>query len=199
MEKPADTGHPINELIARRWSPRAFADKPVEPATLARLFEAARWASSSFNEQPWKFVVATRQDPEAHQVLADCLVEGNRIWAVEAPILTMSIAKLNFTHKERPNRHAYFDLGQAVATMLVQATDLGLVAHQMAGFDADKARASLEIPDDHDPVAAMALGYPAAAAELPDDLLERENARRRRNDLGDFVFAGTFGSAMPLE
>ena len=199
MEKPADTRHPINELIARRWSPRAFVDKAVEPETLARLFEAARWASSSFNEQPWKFVVATRQDPEAHGALADCLVEGNRIWAVAAPVLIMSIAKLNFAHKERPNRHAYFDLGQAVATMLVQATDLGLVAHQMAGFDADKARASLKIPDDHDPVAAMALGYPAAAAQLPDDVQERENAPRSRNDLEDFLFAGTFGNAMPLD
>ncbi len=199
MEKSAHTRYPINELIARRWSPRAFADKPVEPDTLARLFEAARWASSSFNEQPWKFVVATRQDQEAHEALAGCLVEGNRIWAAAAPVLIMSIAKLNFDHKERPNRHAYFDLGQAVATMLVQATDLGLLAHQMAGFDADKARTSLEIPDDHDPVAAMALGYPGAAAQLPDDLQEKEKAPRRRNDLDNFVFAGRFGNPMPFE
>ncbi|MCH7825797.1 MAG: nitroreductase family protein, partial [Acidobacteria bacterium] len=151
MDKPANTRYPIHELIAARWSPRAFAQRPVETGKLYRIFEAARWAASSFNEQPWGFIVATKEDEDAHRAIADCLVEGNRKWAELAPVLMISVARLTFEHNDKPNRHAYHDLGQAVALMLVQATDLGLVAHQMAGFDQDKARVTLNIPDDYDP------------------------------------------------
>ena len=199
MEKPADTRYPINELIERRWSPRAFADTPVEAETLYRLFEAARWAPSSFNQQPWGFIVGTKEDEPAHRAIADCLVEGNRAWAAAAPVLLMSLAKLTFDHNGKPNRHAYHDLGLAVGSMLVQATDLGLIAHQMAGFDVDKARTDLQVPEGYDPVAAMALGYPGDAEKLPEALREKEHGPRARNDFAEFVFAGTFGNPLPFE
>lgn len=199
MQKPASTTYPIHELIQARWSPRAFGERPVEAGVLHRLFEAARWAASSFNEQPWAFIVAVKTDEEAHRAIAECLVETNRQWAEHAPVLMMSVAKLTFDRNGAANRHAYHDLGQAVATMLVQATDLELVAHQMAGFDQDKARRTLEIPDDYDPVAVIALGYPGDAEKLPQELQKGEYAPRQRKNFSEFVWAGTFGNPMPFE
>jgi len=199
MEKPASTKYPIHELIQDRWSPRAFGERPVEPGMLHRLFEAARWAPSSFNEQPWGFIVASREDEEAHLRVAECLLEVNREWAELAPVLMVSVAKLTFDRNDKPNRHAYHDLGQAVALMLVQATDLELVAHQMGGFDQDKARATLEIPDNYDPVAVIALGYPGDGEKLPVELQKREYEPRERKDSRDFVWSGTFGNPMPFE
>ncbi len=166
---------------------------------LHRLFEAARWAPSSFNEQPWGFIVATRQQEDAHRAIADCLVETNREWAQFAPVLMLSLAKLTFDRNGKPNRHAYHDVGQAVAMMLVQATDLELAAHQMGGFDQDKARAILEIPDDYDPVAAIALGYPGDSEKLPAELLQREYSPRERKNFDAFVWSGKFGNPMPFE
>ena len=195
MDKPADTKHSIHELIAARWSPRAFAPSPVETDHLYRIFEAARWAPSSFNEQPWGFIVATKNDLDAHRSVADCLVEGNRRWAEFAPVLMISVAKLAFDHNGKPNRHSYHDLGQAVALMLVQATDLGLVAHQMGGFNQDKARAKLSIPDDYDPVAGIALGYPGDTEKLPQELKAAEKEPRQRKGLEDFVWSGVFGAS----
>ena len=199
MEKPAETRYPINDLIQRRWSPRAFADRAVEPQTLHSLVEAARWAASSFNEQPWAFVVAHKRETEAFQAIADCLVEGNRAWALEAPLLMISVAKLTFDHNGKPNRHAYHDLGQAVANMLIQATELGLFAHQMAGFSEDKARENLRIPDSHDPVAVIALGYPGDPEELPTKLRDKETEPRSRRGFEEFVFHGVFGEPMPFD
>jgi len=199
MEKPAPTKYPIHELIADRWSPRAFANRPVEEGMLHRLFEAARWAPSSFNEQPWGFIVTSKRDPEAYQALLECLVEGNREWAQHAPVLMMSVAKLTLERNGKPNRHAYHDLGQAVAMMLVQATDLELVAHQMGGFDQERARRVLQIPAGFDPVAAIALGYPGDAEELSPELQKKEYAARQRKEFKEFVWAGTFGNAMRFD
>ena len=199
MEKPASTTYPIHELIQGRWSPRAFGERPVEAGVLQCLFEAARWAPSSFNEQPWAFIVAIKTDEEAHRAIAECLVEGNRQWAERAPVLMVSVAKLIFERNGKPNRHAYHDLGQAVATMLLQATDLGVVAHQMAGFDQDKARRTLEIPDDYDPVAVIAFGYPGDAENLTPELQEGEYAPRQRKNFSEFVWSGTFGNPLPFE
>ena len=199
MEKPASTTYPIHQLIQERWSPRAFGERPVETGVLHRLFEAARWAPSSFNEQPWAFIVGVKADEEAHRAIAECLVEGNRQWAESAPVLMLSVAKLTFDRNGKPNRHAYHDLGQAVATMLVQATDLQLVAHQMAGFDQDQARRTLEIPDDYDPVAVIALGYPGDAEKLTRELQKGEYAPRQRKNFSEFVWSGTFGNPMPFE
>ena len=198
MEKPADSRYPIHELIRDRWSPRAFGERPVEVGQLYRIFEAARWAPSSFNEQPWGFIVATREDPEAHDAIADCLAETNR-WAAAAPVLMVSVAKLIFARNEKPNRHAHHDLGMAVALMLVQATDLGLVAHQLGGFDVDKARETLQIPDNHEPLAVIAMGHPGDAEKLPLELQQKEYAPRRRNDFDTFVWTGRFGTPMPFE
>jgi nitroreductase len=192
MEKPANADYPIHELLAKRWSPRVFADRAVETEKLRSMLEAARWAPSSFNEQPWSFILATKDQSEDFDRLAGCLVESNA-WARGAPLLMLSVAKLRFDRNDRENRHAWHDVGQAVACMTVQATALGLRVHQMAGFDAEKARASLEIPKSHDPVAMIAVGYPADPANLTSDQREREMAPRRRRRIIEFVYGGLWG------
>lgn len=199
MEKPADNTYPIHELIAQRWSPRAFGDRPVEVEKLHSLFEAARWAPSSFNEQPWGFMVATRQQAEQHQAMVECLSEGNQVWAADAPVLLLSIAKLTFDRNGKPNRHAYHDTGMAVANLVLQATDLGLVVHQMAGFDQQQARTRFAVPEGWDPVAVIAIGYSGDPEELPSDLTQREYRKRKRKSFEEFVFSGTFGEPLPFE
>src|ERR1043165_8609214 len=126
MEKLAPAEYPVEEIIRRRWSPRSFADRPVDRETLQSLFEAARWAASSFNEQPWSFIVATADKKEEYATLLSCLTEKNQQWARLAPVLMVSVAKLSFQKNDRPNRHAFHDVGMAVANMIVQATALGL-------------------------------------------------------------------------
>ena len=198
MEKSAETAYPIHDLIARRWSPRAFDERPVEPEKLKSLFEAARWAPSSNNEQPWRFIVASKHNPDEHERLFACLLEGNKKWAFRAPILMLSVASLNFEDDGKLNRHAYHDTGMAVGNLLVQATALGLQVHQMAGFDAQKARETCLIPTGFDPVAMIALGYPGNPAVLPDHLREREMKPRERQPIGDFVFSIKWGQTSPL-
>ena len=167
MEKPADTQHPIHDLFKRRWSPRAFSDQPVEADTLRMLFEAARWAPSSNNEQPWRFVVANKDHQVEWNRLLACLVESNRAWAFRAPVLILSVASLNFEDDSKPNRHAFHDTGMAVENLVLQATALGLAAHQMAGFDVERARADLKIPPGYEPVAMIAVGYPGDLLPFP--------------------------------
>ena len=199
MEKPADTTYEINELIKRRWSPRAFTQVPVAAGQLHSMFEAARWAASSFNEQPWRFVVATQQEEDKFQALLGCLIERNREWAKRAPVLILSVAKLIFERNGKPNRHAYHDVGQAFANMAIEATHLGLAVHPMGGFDIDKARVDLAIPDDYDPVAMIAVGRAGDFDSLPDELKTAELAPRTRNPSKDFVYSGKFGEPMPFE
>ena len=193
MEKPAETQYPIHELLRQRWSPRAFSDRRVEPDTLRSLFEAARWAPSSNNEQPWSFIVATKDDQAEHSRLLSCLVEGNSLWAQHAPVLMGSIARMSFEDDGKPNRHAFHDVGQAVANLIVQATALGLMAHQMAGFHPDKVKELYSVPKEFEPVAAIALGYPGDPQSLPDKLRTRELAPRERKHLTEFVFTGRWG------
>src|SRR2546426_5475838 len=140
MEKLAETQYPIHDLLRKRWSPRAFSSRPVEPDKLRSLWEAARWAPSSYNEQPWSFIVATKEDEAEYARLLSCLVEGNIQWAQHAPVLMVSVARLSFDEDGNPNLHAFHDVGQAVANLIVQATALGLVVHQMAGIFPDKIR-----------------------------------------------------------
>ena len=180
----------IHELLARRWSPRAFSPRPVEPARLAQLFEAARWAPSSYNAQPWAFIVATREDAEGHNRLLSTLVDVNRQWARQAAVLILAIAKLDYDHAARPNRHAFYDLGQAVANLTVQATALDLHIHQMGGFDPRSARELFAIPTGYEPVAVLALGYQEGPPADP--------AARMRKPLTDFVFSGSWGRAATL-
>lgn len=192
MEKPAETAHPIHDLLRRRWSPRAFSERPVEPEKLLSVFEAARWAPSSNNEQPWSFVIATKDEP-GYRLLVECLKEGNKKWAFRAPVLALSVARLTFEDDGTPNRHAVHDTGMAVFSLVVQATALGLIVHQMAGYDVEKARKELKIPAGHDPVAMIAIGYPGDPNQLPDYLRERELKARDRKPMSEFVFEGVWG------
>jgi nitroreductase len=194
MEKPAETQYPIEEILRRRWSPRAFSDRLVEPEKLQSLFEAARWAASSFNEQPWNFIVATKRNPEDHARLLGCLVEGNQRWAHAAPVLMVSVAKLNFDKTGKPNRHAFHDVGLAVQNMIIEATALGLCVHQMAGFSSQKVREIYGVPDGFEPVAAIAIGYGLAADELPEAFREFELGARRRKPVSSFVFEAHWGN-----
>jgi nitroreductase len=193
MEKLAPTQFPIHDLLARRWSPRAYDERLVEPEKLKSLFEAARWAPSSNNEQPWRFIVASRSHESEWSRLLACLVEGNRKWAHRAPVLILSVASLNFEDGATPNRHALHDTGMAVENLVLQAGALGLVAHQMAGFDAEKARVDLKIPAGFEPVAMIAVGYHGDPNVLTDRLKQRELAPRERSPISTFVFSGEWG------
>jgi nitroreductase len=170
----------------------------VEPEKIRSIFEAARWAPSSNNEQPWRFLVATRDQASDHGRLFACLSEGNRKWAHRAPVLILSVAELNFEADDKPNRHAFHDVGLALENLLLQATALGLAAHPMAGFDQDKARESCSIPSGFDPVAMIAVGYPGDESLLPDYLREREFKPRERNRASEFVFSPQWGQVSPL-
>lgn len=194
----AHTSFPIEPLLARRWSPRAFAPTPVPGDVLGSLFEAARWAPSCFNEQPWRFVFAHRAEHEAFERLASCLVESNARWAAAAPVLMLSVARTTFTRNDKPNRHALHDVGLAAENLVLQAEALGLGVHQMAGFDVARARDVLAVPPDHEPVAMFALGYRGTPESLPDDLRQRELAPRQRRPLAEFVFTGRFGTPADL-
>lgn len=193
MEKPAPTQTPIHELLTRRYSPYGFDARPVPSATLQRLMEAARWAPSCFNEQPWSFLVATSDNPAEYDRMLDCIVEGNRGWAKTAPVLMISVAALAFAHNGKPNRHAYHDVGAATADLTVQAVSEGISVHPMGGIDLEKARVTYGIPATHDPVAGIAIGYAADFNTLPEPLKQRALAPRSRKSADQFVFSGKWG------
>ncbi len=193
MEKPAPVAHPIEPLLQRRWSPRAFSDKPVEREALLRFFEAARWAPSSYNEQPWRYVVVTRENPDGLKEAQSVLSSGNA-WASKAPVLICTLAQLAFARNGKPNRHAFHDVGAASENLLLQATALGLFGHQMAGFDVEKARAVFEVPEGYEPVAMMALGYPADWESLAEEQRAYEQRPRVRRSIEEFVYEGRFGN-----
>ncbi len=197
MEKPAETDSPIHALLAGRWSPRAFDERLVEADTLRTLFEAARWAPSSSNEQPWCFIVATKDHETEWNRLFVCLAKGNQTWAFRAPVLILSVASMNFEDDGKPNRHAFHDTGLATENLVLQATASGLVAHQMAGFDVEKARADLGIPSGCEPVAMIAIGYPGDPDSLPERLRERELQPRSRRPIGEWTFWGQWGTRIP--
>jgi nitroreductase len=197
MHKPAPTEHPVHDLIRHRWSPRAFADKLVEPAALASLFEAARWAPSSNNEQPWAYLVATKDHVEEFAKMLSVLVEFNAGWAKSAPVLVLAVSRLNFPNGN-PNRNAFYDTGAASALLSLEATERGLFVHQMAGFDPAKAKHVYEIPADCEAIAAMAIGYPGDPGSLPEKLKEREHAPRTRKPLTEFVMSGRWGHTSPI-
>jgi nitroreductase len=198
MEKPADVTYPIEALLQQRWSPRAFSERPVEPEKLLRLLEAARWSASCTNQQPWSFLVATRDNATEYARLLSCLRENNQQWAACAPVLMVSVAKLAFDANGQPNRYAFHDVGLAVANLTIQATALGLYVHQMAGFYPDKVRELYSVPEGFEPVAGIVLGYPGELAVLSTDLQQREAAPRVRKPLESFVFQGAWGNTAPL-
>lgn len=197
MNKPADTQFPLHDLLTQRWSPRAFSEQAVGQDQLHVLLEAARWAPSSSNEQPWRFIVATKEAPEDYDRLLACLLEGNRKWADRAPVLMLSVARMDFEEDSRPNRHAFHDVGLASENLLLQATALGLVAHPMAGFDVERARAELKIPSGYEPVAMIAVGYPGELSVLPEYLQQRELKPRERKPTAEITFSGQWGRSLP--
>jgi nitroreductase len=196
FEKPAPADHPILDLLARRWSTRSFADRPVDREMVASLFEAARWAPSSGNGQPWSFLVATKDNPAEHERMASVLVPGNA-WAHKAPVLALSVAALD--RGDKTNRHAYHDVGLATENLVIQAHSMGLAIHMMAGFNVDMAREVFEIPVRHDPVTMIAIGYPGHPDSLPEDLRKKDLAPRQRKLIREFVFTGKFGQPAALE
>jgi len=193
MHKPAPADHPVHDLVKLRWSPRSFSDKPVPPEALRSLFEAARWAPSSANEQPWAFLVASRDDPESHAKLLSTLAEANQVWARHAPILGIVIAHVNWSKTGQPNRTSFYDTGAAMAGLTAEATSRGLFVHQMGGFDPQKAGELFHIPADWQPVAAFVTGYPGDPESLPEPYLSREKNPRTRKPLEEFVMTGDWG------
>lgn len=179
----------VPELILRRWSPRAFADREVPSGDLEKLFVAASWAASSYNEQPWRFFLGRRGD-ETYKKIFDSLVEFNKGWAKTAPVLVLSVASKKFAHDGSPNGYALHDTGAATAYLGLQATALGLHTHSMAGFDKELARASFGVPSDYDIGAVTAIGYLGDPEELPEAYRKGEVAPRTRKPVAEFVFSG---------
>jgi nitroreductase len=193
MHKRAPTDFPVHDLISERWSPRAFGEEAVEPDVLASLFEAARWAPSSSNEQPWTYIVATRDDAENFAKLVSVLVPSNAKWAKNAPVLALAVVELAFSKNGTPNRNAQYDVGAASAWLTVEATSRGLFVHQMAGFDTERSRLVFQIPAGWEPISAIAIGYPGDPNSLPQPLRERELASRTRKAISAFVMTGKWG------
>jgi len=189
--------HPVLDVIRSRWSPAIYSPRTVEPEKLLSVLEAARWAPSSYNAQPWSFLVARREEPEEFARMLSCLVPGNVAWAQHVPVLMISVAKLHFDHNSAANRHALHDTGIATGFLMLQAASLGILAHGMAGFDAAKASELYAIPESHEAVAALGLGYPGDEQGAPEELQKR-NQRKPRRPLNQFVFAGRWGQPSPL-
>jgi nitroreductase len=185
---------PVHELISRRRSIRAFSERSIEEHTLLQLFEAARWAPSSRNEQPWRFIAARKEESASFKKLSDCLHESNRTWASQSAALVMVIAQTNFSgeHHHHENEHAWFDAGLAVANMTLQATSLDIFMHQMGGFDIEHAKKEFAIPDNYEPIIIIAFGYQGNPDLLPEKLKERELKPRRRKDLSELIYSDRF-------
>ncbi len=189
--KHGTTDAPVEELLLRRWSPRAYADKPVSDADLKTIFTAGGWAASSYNEQPWRFAVG-REGDETYKKIFNILLPMNQSWAKSAPVLYATFAKKTFSHNSAPNSVAVHDVGAASANISLQATALGLHTHGMAGFDRDGLRAAFNLPGDFDPVACWALGYLGDPGQLPENFRQMELAGRQRKSLAEVVF-GSWG------
>ncbi len=195
LTKPAITTEKIHELMQNRWSPRAFeADKPVAEASLMALLEAARWAPSCMNEQPWRFLVCDKyRDEAAWLAMLSCLAEKNQQWASHAPVLLLSVAMEHFIQNDKINRWAAYDTGAASLSLCLQATALGLATHQMGGFDAEQCRERFSLPQNCTPMAVIAVGYQAEADVLSDEFKQRELAERSRAGMDERFYFGSWG------
>jgi len=183
--------HPVQEFIARRWSPVGFDGRAVDRATLLSIFEAARWAPSAFNEQPWRYILASREDPAKFERMLSCLVEGNRAWAHRAGALALGLVSMNFARNGKANSYARHDLGLASAQLSAEASARGVQVHQMAGIIPERARELFGVPEDFEAVTGLALGYPGEAPE--EDLRARDAAPRSRRPLSQTLFTGSWG------
>ena len=198
-KKIADTQVLIHDVLARRWSGRAFDRyKPVTREQLIALLEAARWAPSCFGDEPWRYLIWDRQrDTAGWQAAFDCLAEGNQLWAINAPVLMLSTANSEFSRNGKPNRWGQHDTGAASENLCLQAAAIGLMVHQMGGFDADKVRQAFSIPEKFTCMAMIAVGFPATPDVLDDDKLKaQEIAPRQRKPLAEQFFEGGWGKAV---
>lgn len=198
MDKTADTQYPIHNALATRWSPYCFATTDVAPADLTALFEAARWAPSSYNEQPWRFIVGRREHDTVHARILNCLVEANQRWAAEAPVLALGMTVGVFERNGKPNRAAQHDLGLAVGNLLVEATVRGLHVHQMSGLDTQAAAREFAVPDEAEVITALAIGHLDTGADRDPELAERDTGTRNRRALSTFVFGARYGTSADL-
>jgi nitroreductase len=196
--KEADTRYPIHDVLAQRWSPYAFADRPVSDADLQSIFEAARWAASSYNEQPWRWIVATKANPAEYARVLSCLVESNQAWAKHVPVLGLGVASLNFERNGKENPAAIHDLGIAAANIMHEATVRGLRAHFMIGILPERVRELYGVPDGFMPLTGFAMGYPGDIETLPEALRQRDEAKRTRKPLAETVFTGAWGKPAAL-
>ena len=185
--------HEIMPVLAQRRSPRAYSGQAVAADVVAQVFTAASSAASCYGEQPWRYLMGSRAtSPEAYEKILGSFMEFNQAWAKKAPVLAVGVAKLHFSHDGNANGWARYDVGQATATLAVQAAELGLQIHQMAGFSPDALRAAFSIPEGFEPVVVFTLGYPGPASDLPDATREREEAPRTRKPLAEFLFEGAW-------
>jgi len=192
MEVSSEFESDVLEIIKKRRSRRAFANKLIENEKIKSLFEAARWAPSSVNEQPWAYVYATNEQPELWNKIFESLNDNNKIWAKEAPLLVVSLARKYYSRNDRPNNSAKYDVGAANAFLSLQATQLGLNVHQMGGFDHSLLRQNLNAPENFDIGVVMAIGYPGSPEQLPLPLRDRELSPRMRHLQNEFVMNHTF-------
>ncbi|MBJ6109817.1 nitroreductase family protein [Hymenobacter sp. BT523] len=193
--KPAPTTYPVHDLIRSRWSPRSFAAQPVAQETLNQVFEAASWAFSAMNAQPWQYIYAHKADTEAFQKILDTLMPGNQPWAQNAAVLIIALAKTQYDNGQ-PNGAALHDLGAANATLFLEATALGLHGHVMGGFDREKARRDFHLPEGLEPAVVIGLGYLGAAEQLEEPFLSREKAARSRKPVAEFAFRNELPEAV---
>ena len=200
FSKKAEISAPVDELIAKRWSARAFdPERMISDAQLLSLIEAARWAPSCYGEQPWRYIVCNKAgNPAAWEAACSCLVEGNRSWAQKAPLLIIAVAAGEFSQNGRPNRWGEYDTGAASENLSLQAASMDLIVHQMGGFDAEKTRSVFAIPQQYMPMAVIAVGYQLAEEHIPDEIREREYALRNRNTLDENFFDGAWNRAIDL-
>lgn len=186
-QKQASTQHDISPLIKKRWSPRAFSGQPIDPQDVEAIFEAASWAASSYNEQPWQYLYAHRSDEAGFQRMLSCLNTGNQAWAKDAAVLVLSVAQMHFAHNNSPNRHAWHDTGAANAHLLLEAVRRDIYGHAMAGFDREKTTRELAIPVSSEPVCFIALGYLGDPKQLEEPLRSRELGTRSRQAVDAFT------------
>lgn len=195
MKNPAITQTPIDETLANRWSGRAYdASKNVSQTQIISMLEAARWAPSCFGDQPWRFIVWNKaSDAKAWQLAFDCLVSGNQAWVKDSPVLMLVCADTLFGHNQKANRWGQYDTGAAAENLCLQASSIGLMAHQMGGFDAVKVREVFAVPEQYVPMAMLCVGYAADIATLEGEVLARETAERKRKPLNELFFKGAWG------
>jgi nitroreductase len=194
-EKHAHPDVPVHQLVTERWSPYGYSDKAVPEADLAAILEAARWAASSYNEQPWRYLLARRSDTAAFETMLSCLVEGNQAWAKQAPVLMIGVVMTTFERNGKPNKAAHHDLGLASGNICTEATARGLCVHQMIGIVPERVRELYKVPEGAEPLTALAIGYLGDGSNLPEALRERDRGPRSRKPVAAFVFEGAWNEA----